>query len=139
MDRCLETYSFFGSLAGGKPRASEGGITCKCLEVAIRPLYPPYEDPGTFAINYLSSGAIDYLQPGDPIRNIRWSFISGASPQLSYPGMDGTASWENGTDPPVDLCQIQFFVNRKGEVILIGTDGYELVVQGLIFDALRRL
>lgn len=46
-------------------------------------------------------------------------------------------TWDNGDDPPVELSQIEFFVNRKGEIVLIGSDGYTVTVLGMISDALR--
>ena len=100
-------------------------------------VFHTYEHNSAFPLAYLSPDATAYLLPGDPIRNVRWSFITNASPLLTYPGQEHDATWTNSNDPPVDLCQIQLFVTRKGEIVLLGGDGYGFVADGQVSDALR--
>jgi len=100
-------------------------------------VFHTYEKNSAFPLAYLSPDATAYLLPGDPIRNVRWSFIVDASPLLTYPGQEHDATWTNGDDPPIDLCQIQLIVTRKGEIVLLGSDGYGFAADGQITDALR--
>jgi len=72
------------------------------------------------------------------IRGIVCCFIgSVACVRAEGQGQEHDAVWTNGNDPPVDLCQIQLFVTRKGEIVLLGGDGYGFVADGQISDALR--
>ena len=101
-------------------------------------VFHSYEDTVTFTTDYLSPGVTSYLRPGDPIRNVRWPFIADASPLLTYPGQEHDASFVNGTtDPPVSLYQIDFFVNRRGEVVLVAADGHMGSADGMVSDALQ--
>ena|GEM_PF-6453334 len=74
--------------------------------------------------------------PGDPIRNVRWTFPADQYPWLTYPGQEENAGWKGKNTSPQQIRQISFFVDRKGQIVLVS--GGELIVdKGMKSDALR--
>ena len=74
--------------------------------------------------------------PGDPIRNIRWTFPNDQHPWLTYPGQEKNAPWKGNSSSPQEIWQIGFFVDRKGRIVLSSRANVWLV-EGIFADALR--
>lgn len=91
-----------------------------------------YEVNEGSAAVYVDPDGVDTLNPGDPIRSIRWGFSTNSYPRLSYPGQDDTADWVHG-DSPVDVYYVTMFVNRNGKVII---SAYSSPAGGQVSDAL---
>jgi len=101
-------------------------------------LFHTYEARETFSPAYMASGATAYLLPGDPVRNIRWTFVDPQfCPELTYPGNEMDASaWQGKSSSPQQVWQIGFFVDRKGRVVLVPQGGTR-TSKGMQSDALR--
>jgi len=101
-------------------------------------LFHTYEARETFSPAYMVSGATAYLMPGDPVRNIRWTFANPYPyPDLTYPGSETSAgAWRNISASPQQIGIIGFFVDRKGRVVLVPQGGTR-AIKGMLSDALR--
>jgi len=85
---------------------------------------------------YLTPSAAKHLLWDDPIRNIRWTFPVDTFPWLTYPNGNW---WKGDFVPPQQIWYISFFVDRKGQVVLVPRweIGPDMSRKGMASDALR--
>ena len=105
-------------------------------------LFHTYEDSQfvSFSPYYVYPLGTATLLPGDPIRNIRWTLDVDSGPKLTFPGSEADADvWGMQDDAPVPrhVTQADFFINRHGQIVIIGTAVYPFFEKGLVSDALH--
>ena len=77
---------------------------------------------------------------GDPIRNIRWNLRDAQHqhPWLTYPLMDTNAGvWGKHDGAPIAIWEPKFFVDRKGQVVIVPMESGKTTLYGMRSDALR--
>jgi hypothetical protein len=88
---------------------------------------------------YVDPQTVLSLKSGDPTRNIRTDIATDPSPFLAYKGdEDAGDPWlTNVVGPPLQVWQIEFFIDRHGHIELIGSQDGTSSLSAMISDALR--